>query len=155
MNEKLRRYSRLRDLRAAEERLKEAQNAMAVRAVREAEDNIARARAMQSAAAEAGRQGLISGTWNEWWMGESAAAIAERSFPLLQKALVRERQRKAATQHALQQVRQRAEQARLLTAETERALAAEEERRAQAVSDDRFAARTHWTRGQQRRRVVV
>jgi len=143
---KLKQLERLQRLRDARETLCEAKLAKAQGAVHGVTLQIAEADTMRRGAAGDGSAALLLGDRAEWWLAESARFAAERRGALLESLL---RELAASAEEArgrLVTSRREAEQVSVVVKELRNALAAEDARRSQAVSDDRFAARAHWTR---------
>ena len=148
MTTKVKQLHRLERLRVAKERLQQAAFARAQASVAATESEIEACMDARQAAVELGRAGLVKNDWQAWWMGDSVAALAERTEQSLRQQ--REERSRLAEQARLlfSESRRSAEQARLLLEQSRLLMQREEDRRAQNASDDRFAARAYWLKMQ-------
>lgn len=154
MSAALERLQRLRELRAAKERLHEAALARAQRSVAEVDSAIETLQQNRHRMVEDGRHSLLSGQWDQWWLSESSDLLAERHLGSLSSLRSERMEQAAQADRALAVCRKEAEQARLLQEQAERAERLHAERSAQSASDDRFAARAYWLRGVRLRQAL-
>ncbi len=146
---------RLHTLRVAKERLREVELTRAQRGVADVEAAVQRLNKGRTDAVEDGRKGLLRGDWERWWLSESSEALAERAEAELRVLLVDRVDALGKARQALFEARKEAEQARLLTQEARDVERVLRERSGQAASDDRFAARAHWSDRRMARQIVA
>jgi flagellar biosynthesis chaperone FliJ len=154
LSAQLKQRERLRRLREARERVREAELARAVARVREAELEIARLECVKRLGLEEAHAGLVAGVPAQRLIGESVSVVAERARAQVDSVREELAGREAAARAAFVQAKRSAEQARLLEDASRCAAVYEERRREQTLRDDRFAARAYWTRLSSRLRVV-
>ena len=150
MSAKLKQLERLRRLRGLRETVCEAELAKAQGALRRVELQIDAVQQRRSELACERSAALMLGERAGWWLAESASLVAEQ-YGVMLAGLLREKADAAEAARGRWVVSGReVEQARVMEADLRHALEQEEARRAQAVSDDRFAARAHWWNAQRR-----
>ncbi len=144
--ERLRQWKRLKQVRELQERVREAEYALATDRLRAADEVLRAMLAAASAAAHARRLAMKEGDGAGCTVGESMGGGADRQ----RRQWLPERSLRAADrdakQIALMRARLERERCEQRLADMRAQVAVEEARRTQAASDDRFAARRHWLR---------
>jgi flagellar biosynthesis chaperone FliJ len=139
-----RQLRRLLALREAQERVCEAQLAMAQRAVAKTKGELQNASESRNASLAEAQERLSNGDRERWWVELSTGTILERVQEELRGVLEGRSEDAEKARRSLERSRRQSEPARLLHEATVQKERIEKDRQEQRMSDDRFAARAHW-----------
>jgi hypothetical protein len=152
MKERLRQMERLSRLRESQERMREAELLRERSRLATARQVAGAAQSAFQAETAACRELLLQGDTVASRMADQAARLAAAWHMHCAERVAACVERVEAATQRHRESRLQVEQSTRLAETISRAIGVEEQRRLQAVSDERFAARRHWTAGRDARR---